>query len=482
MRAEPVVVIDEDRPQGEVLWACERARRFGVLVGQRYAYALSLCGALRARVVAHAQLAEALEELRGALHAVSPSVEPGEPGTFWLDGAGLGQVFPDAPGDPIGRAWGRAIAKTMTALGYRGAAVIGFARFATYAIARASKHIVVLASEDDERRRAHAVPLALLDVAPKLRDGLARLGVKRLGELVQLPEDGVRKRFGVEAHALYQRALGTRWDPVVAVAPPEAPDERVVLDDEEADLERLMFFVKPAMQRLLARLAARGRAVTALQVELTLKHGVGNVSLRLDVIKPSQPTLDERALLRLVHLRWSGQPLAAPANAMRVWADDTEATREQLALFAQRPRRDLRVANDAVARLRAELGDDAIVRAVMREGHLPEASFAWQRLAQVVPARPAKADDAPLPLIRRVFARPRPLPMQPRLGRDDGWLLSGLEQGPVARIYGPFVISGGWWAREQHRAYHYAVLQRGDCMWVYYDRRRRRWFWQGVVS
>src|SRR5205807_3956680 len=62
-RTEPVVVIDEDRPQGEVLWACERARSAGVLVGQRYAYALSLCGGLRARVVPREQIAEAITEL-----------------------------------------------------------------------------------------------------------------------------------------------------------------------------------------------------------------------------------------------------------------------------------------------------------------------------------------------------------------------------------------------------------------------------------
>src|SRR3954463_4933487 len=63
-RAHPVVVIDSDRPQGEVLWACERARAAGVLIGQRYAHALSLCSGLRARVVPSEQIAEAITELR----------------------------------------------------------------------------------------------------------------------------------------------------------------------------------------------------------------------------------------------------------------------------------------------------------------------------------------------------------------------------------------------------------------------------------
>lgn len=474
-RAHPVVVIDEDRPQGAVLWACERARAAGVQLGQRYAHALSLCGGLRARVVPPEQIEAALAELRTALHRVSPRVEPGEPGTFWLDGDGLARIFAS------GTAWGVEISKAAAELGFTGSTVVGFSRFATYAIARATRHgVTVLRGDADERLAAAAVPLARLDIAPKLRDALARLGVTTVGQMVRLPGGGILERFGREAHRLYQLAAGERWDPLVPLAPPEAPDERVLLDDEEDDVERLVFVLKTPIDRLLDRLAARGRAVTALHVELSLKHAVGKIEVRADCIKPAAATLDARALLRLVHLRLTGMPPGAPVNALRVWADDVAATREQLALFAAKPRRDLRAADEAVAKLRAELGDDAVVRAVLREGHLPEASFGWERLIHVVAAKP----DPRLvrPLVRRMLVRPQPLPPQARQVRDDGWLLSGLEHGAVTRIFGPYVVSGGWWTHEVHREYHFAELKRGDCLWVYYDRNRRRWFWQGAVE
>ena len=57
-----------------------------------------------------------------------------------------------------------------------------------------------------------------------------------------------------------------------------------------------------------------------------------------------------------------------------------------------------------------------------------------------------------------------------------------VEHGAVVRILGPYVVSGGWWQHELHREYHYAELRRGDCLWVYYDRNRRRWFCQGAVE
>ena len=472
-RAHPVVVIDEDRPQGAVLWACERARKTGVLVGQRYAHALSLCGGLRARVVPPEQITTAIDELRTALHRLSPRVEPGEPGCFWLDGEGLDRIFGDR--------WGATIMATITELGFQGAVVVGFTRFATYAIARAARRgVTVIATDQDERTTAAAVPLARLDIEPKLRDSLARLGVTTVGQLVRLPGGGILERFGSDAHRLYQLAAGERWDPLVPVAPPEAPDERVILDDDETDIERLVFLLKGPIDRLLDRLATKARALTALHVELALKHAVGKIEIRADSIKPAAPTLDSRALVRLLHLRLTGMPPTAPVNAARVWAEDTLATREQLALFAAKPRRDLRAADDAIARVRAELGDDAVVRAVLREGHLPEASFGWERLVHVVPASPA--NKLVRPLVRRLHARPHALPPQVRQVRDDGWLLSNLEHGAVVRITGPYVVSGGWWTHELHREYHFAELRRGDCLWVYYDRNRRRWFWQGAIE
>jgi len=476
-RTHPVVVVTEDRPQGVVLWACERARASRVLPGQRYAHALSLCAGLRARVVPDAEIAAAVEEIRGALHAQSPAVEAAAtgPGTFWLDGDGLTRIVQDA------RTWGETIATTIAQLGFAGAIVVGFSRFATCAVAKAAKQgIVVFATDADERAATARVPLARLEIAPALRDALARLGVTTIGQLVRLPGGGVLERFGVEAHALYQLAVGERWDPLVPEPPPEAPDERVLFDDEERDITRLVFVIKGAVDRLLARLAARARAVTALHLELTVRHAVGKTEPRAECIVPAAPTLDVRALVRLCHLRLEGHPPEAPVVALRVWADAVAATREQLALFAQRPRRDLRAADEAIARVRAELGDGAVVRAVVREGHLPEARFAWEPLvhARVPEPRPATVQ----PMIRRIHTRPQMMPAQMTNLRDDGWLLSGLETGSVVRLDGPYLVSGGWWATEIQREYHFAETRRGDCHWLFFDRARRRWFLHGEVE
>jgi protein ImuB len=132
-----------------------------------------------------------------------------------------------------------------------------------------------------------------------------------------------------------------------------------------------------------------------------------------------------------------------------------------------------------LGRVRARFGNDAVVQAVLRDGHLPEARFGWEPLAKLPPAAPKP--DAPAPLVRRLWAQPIVLP--PRPAREpDGWLLRGLAHGPVQRFVGPYVLSGGWWRREIARDYYFTQMKSGEIFWIYYDERRRTWFLQGQVA
>src|SRR5262249_17535413 len=145
-----------------------------------------------------------------------------------LDGDGLSLVF------ATGEIWARGIARVLVERGLIGAVVVGFTRFGTYAVARAQRRgTVVFACDADERAAARVVPLDRLDVAPDLRDMLARLGVTTVGQMVRLPGGGILERFGADAHRFYQLAARERWDPLVPEPPPDAPDERVLLDDPE---------------------------------------------------------------------------------------------------------------------------------------------------------------------------------------------------------------------------------------------------------
>jgi protein ImuB len=468
----PAAVVDEDRPQGRILWACEQARQAGVLPGLRYAQALALASGLRAGVVAADTITQQIDRLANVLRRLTPDVEPSadEPGVFWLSGTGLGSVFRSAT------TWGRSIVAALDGARFSSSVVVGFTRFSSYAVSKLGTPLVVFRDDGAERRAAHGVFLDRLGLSPALRDFLSKLGIYTVGDYLALPPGGLLLRFGDEASRLHQLAAGARWDPLQPIAANEPLEERMILDDRETDLTRLLFVIKGGLQRLLERLGQRHQALSALVLELRLDRAPP----QQEILKPAEPTLDIRVLLRLLHLRFESSP--PPAAVTEIWFDAVgiRVSAEQLSLFLQKPRRDLRAAGEALAQLRADLGNDAVRKAVILDGHLPESQFAWVSLDGLMPAQP-RTGQPPI-LIRRFHARPTVVTPQRHSTRDDGWLLSGLEQGAVIRFDGPYLISGHWWSTEVDREYAFADTKRGECLWLYYDRQRRRWLIQGAVE
>lgn len=455
--AHPVAVVAEDRPQGLILWVNEKARQAGVLPGLRYAAALSLIPGLRAGVVSDAEIREAIAALVEQLTHFTPEVEPSseEPGVFWLSAAGLGLLYSSL------HEWARSVRREIEEAGFSATVVVGFTRFGTYAAARAGRGTVVFEDPSRERAAARRVPLDRLDFDPEFRDALGRLGVKTVGALLSLPPGGLLERFGQEAYHLYRMASGELWTPLQPHQIEEPIRQTLALDDPETDLTRLLFLIKRLLHPLLAALVVRGEALAELELRLLLDRA----GWREEQIRPAAPTLDPIQMLDLVRLRLEAVELPGVVE-IELTARGVPATREQLRFFAEPPRRDLDTANRALARLRAQFGEAAVVRARLADGHLPEASFAWEPIRQVTLPRPRTV--ALRTLVRRIFAKPVALPQEPRRMAE--------------KLYGPYVVSGGWWIKEAHREYYFVETRRGDLLWIYYDRPRRQWFLQGCVE
>lgn len=475
---EPVAVVDVDKPKGLVLWVNEVALRAGVLPGHRYGDALSLVPGLRASPVAAAAIAAGAAAVVACLQDFTPDVEPSplEPGVYWLDASGMEGLFETS------EAWARQVRHALAGLGYIAAVVVGFRRFATYAVARALHGRRIMVFDDPAREEATAmrVPLALAGLPTGVRDALSKLGIKRVGDFVRLPGHGIRQRFGPEAHRLHRFAAGDLDVPVQPTPVVKALAVHRELDYREDSTERLIFTLKPLVDELLETLRQRGEALVELQFELVLE----GLPAKREALRPAEPTLASVTVMELVKLRLEAAPLPGPVIALQVEATGQAATRAQLGMWEEPTGRDMAAGVRAIARLRAAYGEDAVVRATAHDRHLPEGHFAWEPLAALPPPRPAI--DPTGTLVRRLLARPLPLPDMPMRG-PDGWLLMGLEPGPVSRLLGPYRLTGGWWrapggTAEVQRDYYFVALRRGDLFWVYYDGQHRRWYLHGEIS
>ena len=479
----PAAVVAEDKPQGLILWVNERARQQGVLPGLRYAAALSLATDLRAGAVASTAIEKTIEELTHRLMCFTPEVEPSaeEPGVFWLNGMGLKFLYPSS------NQWARALHADIAAHRFQVSVVAGFTRFGTYAVAKVKKGITVFNNPAEERRAAHAVPLNRLDIDPDFRDTLFKLGIKTVGALLSLPPVGLRERFGAKAYRLHCMAAGDLWTPLDPYKPEEPVQQHRILDDPENDTTRLLFLIKQLLHPMLAALAARAQALAALWLSFLVDRS----GWMKEQIRPAVPTLDSNQILDLVRLRLESLKFSAGITEIALEAEACTATAEQLLLFSESPKRDLDAANRALARLRAEFGDNAVVQAKLKDGHLPEARFTWEPLSRVkLPRNDLNGSNdlnvlncpTAKVLVRRIMAKPISLPGGPRHTHEDGWLILGHKYGSVDKLSGPYVFSGGWWNKEIQRDYYYAETRRGAIAWVYYDRVRRRWFLQGLIE
>jgi protein ImuB len=492
----PVAVVDKDTPQGVILWVNKLARRHRILPGMRYAKGLSLATELRAGAVRDTDIDTHVSALTERLRFFTPHVEPSktEPGVFWLDASGLSLLHPSL------KKWAGLIGAELSKANYYWSVAVGFSRYGTYASARAHRGIHVYETPDDERRHARTVPIVRLDFDPGLRDALEQLGVTTLGGFVDLPEDGIRKRFGADAHDLYKLARNEFFSPIDSRLPVEPFAARMLLDHPETSIARLMPGIETLLGSIIGRLERAQHALTTITLTLTLDNG----EKRTETLHPASPTLDLAQIRRLIELRLHHAALPSGVVDLSFDAGAVRAGHKQLELFTEAHRRDLGAADRAFAQLRAEFGDNVVMKATLRDGHLPEACFEWEPMEKL--SKPAPRKVRALGLARRIFAKSIALVSASRV-TVDGRLFRRIEKengpndtpppdprpplpmrgGPPelhggTTLIGPYIISGGWWTRKIHREYYFVRNDAGQWLWIYYDRRRKQSFLQGQVG
>ncbi len=460
----PCAVVEADAPQALVQFVNARACERGVRPGQRYATALALASDLRAGVVAPSQLAQHTRDLADRLRRHSPHVEPSTdmPGVFWLDAQGLDRLYPSL------RDWAQAVRLEMRRAGMRAAVAVGFTRFGVYALARCHPGITVCENANEEHVAVQRVPLSSIDLDPDALTRLAALGIETMGGFLQLPADGIRQRFGASAHAVYQLAGGHRWAPLAPVAPEEPQTRLIHFDTPEISTERLIFIVKRLLDSLVAAIDARAHAIVALTLGMTLD----NRTTLTEHVRPATPTLDATQLLALVRLRLEALRLPSGITTLRITPTTCPDAAEQRRLFPLHARRDPELANQAFARLRAEFGERAVVRARIGNAHLPAARFEWEPIDRI-PLRASPIVVTARPLVRRIYTPAIPL--------APGFTLSTTSS--PASVSGPYTVSGGWWVGSGvRRDYYFAPTGDGTLLWVYFDHRHKRFFLQGCVE
>jgi len=250
---------------GEVSGAAEA---HGVHPGMALSEALARCPQLGLMTPDPLGTAEAWESATRALQGIGALLESSRPGLAYFDADGLRGLHGSAEG---------VIGATRAALERPARLGAGPTRFCSLAAsmrARTRRPVVVDGGEQQARRYLAALPVTLLrhrpDTAP-LVEPLARLGLRALADLADLPRAAVADRFGHPGLLAHRLSRG-QDTPLVPGLPHDQLQESLELPESASGpmLERALGVL---VDRLLAHPQRRGRTLRSVVLAARLSGG-----------------------------------------------------------------------------------------------------------------------------------------------------------------------------------------------------------------
>jgi protein ImuB len=448
--------------QGERILRCNpAAAAAGIHPGLTVGAARARCAGLVVRVLRPGAEREALARLAAWSIRFTPVVSLVPPRSVLLDVAASLRLFGGAQSllDQVGEG--------LAGLGYEGRLALAPTPLGALVVAiqagGGAGGPPIIADRAALGAALAGLPLGALGLQPRELADLAAMGLRRVGDLLRLPRQGLRERLGPRRVDWLERLLGETPDPRPPFVPPAAYRGYLELP---AAVELAPALVFPC-RRLLAELGGflLGRQAGVARLDWRFGHA-RHPDTRL-CLGAARPLADPERWLEL--LRGHLERLELPAAVCGIGLDAAQV--QPLSptpgdLFARLLPPGRAPDTALLDRLRARLGPDAVRGLALAADHRPEHAWCW-----VEPGASGRGHPRP---DRPLWLLPQPQPLAVHNGRP--WLDGALDLGQERER-----IDTGWW--DEHavaRDYFVATSPRGERLWVYRDLKGRRdWFLHG---
>ena len=433
-------------------------------------------------------------DLTGAAHLFGG--EEGVLKAVAADCADLGLTVEAGIADTVGAAWGLARYSGKPGAQHRNGDAVDQEARATRSRA-AKRHwikggaapvtiappapVARIAPPGHTRQALTPLPLAALRIDAATVDGLARLGLRHVGDIIGMPRAPLARRFGRELVLRLDQALGVAQEPISPARPPlhfavrlTFPDPIGLPDDIMAGIDRLL-------PPLCARLAEHGHGARRVRLQLyRTDHTMQAVEFGL-----ARATTDPGQLRPLLNLKMAEIDPGFGIDTLRIEAHVTEPYHpRQRRGPIDGGEREGNALDTLVSRLGARVGMEAITRLAPADSHIPEKTAKVLPVAWSEPATDWPRPRTPRPL---VIFRPEPVtaPEDPMIPARFRWRRRDLVTASAA---GPERIAPEWWLDEPDwrsgtRDYWRVEVTTGERLWLYYAHGGAipgGWFCQGV--
>jgi protein ImuB len=396
-------------------------------------------------------------------YSPSPNVD-GDDG-LWLDVTGVPHLFGGAS------ALLDDMAKRLARLGFTARIALAETLGGAHALARYGRVSPIIVPQGKIAEVLAPLPVEALCLAEEITRLLKRLGLKRIGQLYDLPRPSLERRFHSRetAEAVLSRldqALGRREEPRPPLLP--APDYAVRLPFPEPLIthEGVVAGLDHLAEKLCQALNLANRGARRLHLAIYRADGTSAV-IEAGLSAPSR---EPSHLARLFEERVEAIDAGFGVDLMELAALATEPLLPAQTAFARREGRERQ--EPLIDRLSSRLGGAAVRRLVSYASHLPErAQNTLSALAGSVSWTEQGASKPPRPPL--LFAEPEPVDV-----------LAEIPEGPPARFTwrrvtrrvvkaeGPERIAPEWWRELQEmrgkpRDYYRIEDEEGRRYWVF---------------
>ena len=465
--SEALVISDGPAQRPLVVCANDAARQAGIREGQAVAAAKALCAELRivARDVAGER--ETLEGLAAWAGQFKPMAS--------VDGQGIAlEIEPSLKLFQGHAKLTAAIRRGLRELGLNATLGIAPTPLAARLFARAeARGLQVRGCIEacELQARISDLPLFLLDWPEKTLARLTDLGVLRLRDMLELPSEGVAKRFGPEIVLSLGRLVGTMADPREPYAAPPRFRSRLELPAEADGVEALLFPLRRMLAQLEGALRARGAGVQRLL--LVLEHSrKTRTRVMLDFASPER---EADFILSIAREKLGRLTLAAATRALELRAEALLSCTPRESTWLPGARENALDRSRLLERLAARLGSERVFGIAIANDHRPEngngVRYAFSADKKSVP------DTISCFSLRPAWLLHRPQRLVTTEGQPSC-------QGALEFIAGPERIEAGWWDGEEvSRDYYVASNPRGEAFWIFREHRGAQgWYLHGVFA
>ncbi|HET9403476.1 MAG TPA: DNA polymerase Y family protein [Burkholderiales bacterium] len=312
------------------------------------------------------------------------------------------------------------------------------------------------------------LPVSVLELSPALSDLLRDIGIRTLGECLELPRDGLARRAGRELLAQLDRAFGDVPDPRPAFVPPQNFKATLSLPAPVESAEMLLFAARRLIAELCGLLAAIGKGAQRLKFLLLHENG-HETRLSLNLVAASR---DPAHLTSVLRERLERARLPSPAITMTLESERLQPLSSSNLAFLPDERQQTEALARLIERLRARLGETAVQGLDAVADHRPER--AWHA------CEPGNGDGTWItwrPSARPLWLlnTPRPLTQIRETPQHEG---------PLTLLTMPERIESGWWDGDDVRRDYFVARDPAESLlWIYREHRANGgWYLHGYFS